>query len=113
MVKVADREKRIQKYEIMLILPKGAEESNAKDDKYFGKKFVSTVQALGGKIEKEDFWGEKRFSYKIKKQESGVYVVFWFSMETQKEKELEQKLRYMPEVVRYLITRLEIRTKNK
>jgi len=62
------------------------------------------VGEAGGSIDKVDVWGRKRLAYAIKKQREGQYVLFNVSMPTTGTTALDQNLRFLEPVIRYMIT---------
>ena len=61
------------------------------------------VADLGGFIQKETAPRKRRLAYDIKKQKSAYFVNFYFELGEEKIKELDKKLRFEKEVLRYLI----------
>ncbi len=91
----------LNSYEIMVILDR---ESSSAKEKVFLKGFEDIVSQLGGSVLKEEFWGEKKFAYPIKKKDRGVYDVIWFEVSPKDIKSVHNKLKLDKSVVRYLIS---------
>jgi small subunit ribosomal protein S6 len=56
-----------------------------------------------GKVVKEDLWGERAFSYKIKKQSKGFYAHFEIDAEAKSAKGLDKVLKLEEDILRYLL----------
>lgn len=98
---MSTNEKVLPHYEIMLIiLPNLGEDGT--------KKALDEVKHLitshGGKISHEDIWGVQDFAYRIKKHDSGYYVVLNMNFPPDQVSELERALNINQQVLRYLIT---------
>jgi small subunit ribosomal protein S6 len=63
----------------------------------------------GGKVVATDNWGKRKLAYAIKKQEYAVYVFYTVEMPTEGVKKVEATLNITDEVVRYLITRPDLK----
>jgi small subunit ribosomal protein S6 len=61
----------------------------------------------GGIVDKVDIWGRKRLAYSIKKHREGQYVLFNLSLEPTATAVLEQNLRFLESIIRYMITVVE------
>ena len=88
-------------YELLYIVPSPLTE---KDLPIVSEKVKIFVEKLGGKILKEENLGNKKLAYQIKQNFRGFYVLVNFEMETEKIKELNNKLKLMPEILRHMIT---------
>lgn len=80
-----------------------SESKNAEKGVFFAR-FAKLIESSGGKAISEEFWGARNFSYPIKKKTSGVYTVISFSLDSEKLKDVDKKLKLEKEVVRYLVT---------
>jgi len=65
------------------------------------------ISDTGGTLDKVDIWGRKRLAYQIKKQREGQYVLFSISMPATGTTALDQNLRFLEPVIRYMITVVE------
>lgn len=63
----------------------------------------------GGEVTATDNWGKRKLAYKIKGQEHAVYVFYTIEMPTEGVKKVESTLNITDEVVRYLITRPDLK----
>ncbi|MFH1218778.1 MAG: 30S ribosomal protein S6 [Candidatus Peregrinibacteria bacterium] len=89
-------------YEIMMILPPNLGEDRTKKEL---KEVQKLITSEGGEISKEDVWGVKDFSFKIKKEEKGFYVVLNFTLEPDKLKEIEHLLTLNQNILRFMVTK--------
>jgi small subunit ribosomal protein S6 len=62
-----------------------------------------------GKIVSTDNWGKRKLAYPIKKQEHAVYVFYTVEMPGEGVKAVESALNITDEVIRYLITRPDLK----
>lgn len=67
------------------------------------------IDENGGKIVKTDNWGKRKLAYIIKKQEFAVYVFYIVDMPGENVSKLEQTLNITDEVIRFLITKLDLK----
>jgi small subunit ribosomal protein S6 len=68
------------------------------------EKVKGWIGDAGGSLDKMDVWGRKRLAYAIKKQREGQYVLFNVTMPTTGTTALDQNLRFLEPVIRYMIT---------
>jgi small subunit ribosomal protein S6 len=88
----------MRKYEIMLILPAEA------DDKLIGSVTDRISQVLsegGGRVDKVDRWGKRRFTYEIARQLEGFYIIVECQADPAGMKELDRVLSLADEVIRF------------
>ncbi len=75
---------------------------------------VADVEKLiatgGGTIVRSDVWGKRKLAYPINKHVEGVYVVLRFEANPDFIKRLEQQLRLMETVIRYMVLYLDEKT---
>jgi len=72
-------------------------------------KIEKLVADNGGKITKTDNWGKKKLAYTIAKQEHAVYVFYTVEMPAEGVQKVESTLNITDEVIRYLITRPDLK----
>jgi small subunit ribosomal protein S6 len=72
-------------------------------------KVEKLVAASEGKITATDNWGKRKMAYKIKKQEHAIYVMYTLEMPTAGVKKLNDSLNISDEVIRFLITRPDLK----
>ncbi len=63
------------------------------------------VERFGGQISDVDEWGKKRLAYEIQKMKEAYYYFIHFESEASVPGELEERLRIMDGVLRYLCVR--------
>ncbi len=77
------------------------------------QKITKLVTDNGGKIVATDNWGKRKLAYQIKKQEHAMYVFYTLELEADKPKKLEAALNITDEVIRYLLTRPDLKAMAK
>jgi small subunit ribosomal protein S6 len=63
------------------------------------------VTRFGGTITTVDDWGKKRLAYEIQKMKEGYYYFIQFESDSTVPNEIEQRIRIMENVIRYLCIR--------
>ena len=71
------------------------------------EKVKALVERFGGQISDIDEWGKKRLAYEIQKMKEGYYYFIHFESEAGAPGEIEQRIRIMDNVLRYLCVRQE------
>lgn len=71
------------------------------------EKVKALVERFDGKISDVDEWGKKRLAYEIQKMKEGYYYFIHFESEATVPSEIEQRIRIMDNVLRYLCVRQE------
>ena len=71
------------------------------------EKVKALVERFGGKISDVDESGKKRLAYEIQKMKEGYYYFIHFEGEADVPGEIEQRIRIMDNVIRYLCVREE------
>ncbi len=94
----------MRKYELVCIVHPDLDEAafNGVVEKVKG-----WIGEAGGNVDKVDVWGRKRLAYLIKKQREGQYVLFNATMPNTGTKDLDQNLRFLEPVIRYMITAVD------
>lgn len=67
----------------------------------------------GGKITKTDNWGKRKLAYTIKKQEFAVYVFYTVEIPAENVAKIEQTFNITDEIIRFLITRPDLKAAEK
>ena len=62
-----------------------------------------------GKITKTDNWGKRKLAYPIKKHDFAIYVFYTVEAPTEAVAKMEQTLNITDEVIRFLITRPDLK----
>ena len=90
------------KYELALVL-------SAKIEDEERAALVEKVQAMittaGATITNIDEWGKKQLAYEIQKMKEGFYYFITFESDSNCPNEVEQRVRIMENVIRYLCIR--------
>jgi small subunit ribosomal protein S6 len=77
------------------------------------EKATSRVEKIftdnGGKVVNVDNWGKRKLAYPIKKNEHAVYVFYTVELPAQSVRKIESTLNITDEVVRFLITRPDLK----
>jgi small subunit ribosomal protein S6 len=71
------------------------------------------VEDNGGKISKTDNWGKRKLAYPINKQDFAVYVFYTAEVPGGNVAKIEQTLNITDEVIRFLITRPDLKAIEK
>ncbi len=73
------------------------------------EKVTKIITSNGGKVLSTDNWGKRKLAYTIKKQEHAVYVFYTVEMPGEGVKKVETTLNITDEVIRYLISRPDLK----
>jgi small subunit ribosomal protein S6 len=77
------------------------------------EKATSRVEKIftdnGGKVVNADNWGKRKLAYPIKKNEHAVYVFYTVEFPAQSVRKVEAVLNITDEVIRFLITRPDLK----
>ncbi len=94
----------MRKYEVVCIIHPDLDETafNGAIDKIKG-----WISENAGSVDKVEIWGRKRLAYTIKKQREGQYVLFITSLEPGAVAHIDQNLRFLEPVIRYMITAID------
>lgn len=63
------------------------------------------ITRFGGTVSNVDDWGKKRLAYEIQKMKEGYYYFIQFEADSTVPNEIEQRVRIMENVIRYLCIR--------
>ena len=89
-------------YELVLVIS-GDQEAQ---DKLLAK-VKKDLEALGGKIEKEEEWGKKELAYRIKRETEGIYFFWEIALPPEVVANFEQKLKLEEKILRHLLVKNE------
>src|SRR6266542_1592644 len=77
------------------------------------EKATSRVEKIftdnGGSVKNVDNWGKRKLAYPIKKNEHAVYVFYTAELPAQSVRKIESTLNITDEVIRFLITRPDLK----
>ena len=71
------------------------------------EKVNALVTRFGGNVTEVEEWGKKKLAYEIQKMKEGFYYFVKFESETTTPIEVEQRIRIMDGVIRYLCVKQE------
>ena len=71
------------------------------------EKVKEYVARYGGTVTNVDEWGKKRLAYEIQKMKEGFYYFIQFESDSNCPNEVENHIRIMENVIRYLCVRQE------
>ena len=71
------------------------------------EKVKALVTRFGGTVSDIDEWGKKRLAYEIQKMKEGYYYFIHFESDAATPSEIEQRIRIMDNVLRYLCVKTE------
>lgn len=93
----------LKKYELMLIFSGEIPEQDFEREL---EKLREALKEYTKKIEYEDLWGKREFTYRVKKQKRGYYSVLNFSASPAVIHELRADIKLNPYVLRHLLIAL-------
>ncbi|MDB5181623.1 MAG: rpsF [Candidatus Saccharibacteria bacterium] len=77
------------------------------------EKATSRVEKIfadnGGKVVSQDNWGKRKLAYNIKRNESAIYVIYTVELPAESVRKVESTLNITDEVIRFLITRPDLK----
>jgi len=94
----------MHKYEIAVIFDPILDEDALKAE---FDKVVALIERFKGTVEKVDEWGKRRLAYEINKKNEGYYYFITVDAEAEAPREIEDRLRIMENILRYLIIRVD------
>ena len=94
----------MNKYELALVINAKIED-DAREDAV--EKVKAVIERFGGQITNVDEWGKKRLAYEIQKMREGFYYFIHFEADASAPGEIEQRIRIMDNVLRYLCVKQE------
>src|SRR5258708_19227 len=92
------------KYELMYILSSAVSDNDVPPISDEVNKFITDN---GGALLTQEMLGKKKLAYPIKKTRNGFYVVQTFNLEGAKLQPLDDKLRAIESIIRYLFVNVE------
>lgn len=94
----------MNKYELAVVIS-----AKIEDDERAAtlEKVKEYVTRFGGSITDVDEWGKRRLAYEIQKMREGFYYFIHFEAEPTVPAEIEQNVRIMDHVIRYLCVKQE------
>ena len=92
----------MNKYELVVVVSAKLEEEERAAEI---EKVSNLVTRFGGTITDVEEWGKKKLAYEIQKMHEGFYYFIQFEADAQCPAEVEQHVRIMDNVLRYLVVR--------
>ena len=71
------------------------------------EKVKAYIERFGGQITNVDDWGKKRLAYEVQKMKEGFYYFIQFDAEATAPIEIENRVRIMDNVIRFLCVKQE------
>lgn len=94
----------MNKYELALVINAKIED-DARTDAI--EKIKALIEKFGGEITNVDEWGKKKLAYEIQKMREGFYYFIQFDANADVPAQLEENVRIMDNVLRFLCVRQE------
>ena len=94
----------MNKYELVVVL-NGNLEDDARDAAM--ERILSYITRFGGTVENVDDWGKKKLAYEIQKMTEAFYYVVKFEAPLDAPAQIENNVRIMEQVIRFLIVKQE------
>lgn len=95
---------RMNKYELVVIVNAALEDEERAATIEKVKEYITR---FGGTVTNVDDWGKKRLAYEIQKSKEAFYYFIQFESDANCPNEVEDNIRIMESVVRYLCVRKE------
>ena len=97
-------QEHMNKYELAVVVSAKLEDEARAD---VIEKVKALIARFGGNVTDVDEWGKRRFAYEIQKMKEGYYYFVHFESDVTVPGEVEQRIRIMDNVVRYLCVKQE------
>ena len=68
---------------------------------------ATLIEKMGGKIEIQRPWDDRRIAYPIQKQKKGAYHIYYYTMESRQLPELEREHKLNENILRFMTNRIE------
>ena len=94
----------MNQYELALVI-NGKVTEEVRDEALEAVKTL--IERFDGKIAKVDDWGKRRLAYEIQKIREGFYYFITFEAPAETPAQIEQRVRIMETVLRFLIVKVE------
>ena len=94
----------MNKYELAVVLNVNLEEEERTATIEKVKEYITR---FGGTVTNVDDWGKKRLAYEVQKSKDAFYYFIQFESDANCPNEVEQNIRIMENVVRYLCVKQE------
>lgn len=84
----------------------GADFSTAQVES-LNEKLTQTIEGLGGKIAKTEYWGLRSLAYRVKKNRKGHYTLFQIEADKDAIAEYERQMRLNEDVLRQMTVKVD------
>jgi small subunit ribosomal protein S6 len=91
-------------YELFYIVPTSYTEKKMPE---IQQKVREIIEKENGKIVYEENRGDRKLAYPIKKVQRGFYILVNFEAEPNKIKKIDENLKLLPEVLRFMILKIK------
>lgn len=92
----------MNQYELALVVNAKIEDEERAATVEAAKELISR---FGGTVTNVEDWGKKKLAYEIQKMKEGYYYFIQFEADSSVPNEVEQRVRIMEKVIRYLCVR--------
>ena len=92
----------MSKYELAVIVSAKLEEEERAN---VVEKVKALIERFNGNLTDVDEWGKKRLAYEIQKMKEAYYYFIHFESDAETPSEIEQRIRIMDNVIRFLCVR--------
>src|SRR5262245_46279431 len=93
-----------RKYELVYVVSPDASDEQVND---LHAQVESTVQRMGGQLEKTENWGRRKLAYEIGRHKEGTYVLEVINGSGELMKEIDRRLKVIDTVIRHLTVRVD------
>ena len=92
----------MSKYELAVVVSAKIEDDERAE---VVDKCKALIERFGGTVTNVDDWGKKRMAYEVQKMKDAFYYFIQFDAETSAPVEIENRIRIMDNVLRFLIVK--------
>ena len=94
----------MNKYELTVVLSSKLEDEERAAALTKVQEYISR---FGGTVTKVDEWGKTKLAYEIQKMNEAYYYIIYFDSEPETPAQIEENIRIMEPVIRYLCVKIE------
>ena len=95
-------EEDVRIYEFCILYPSNLSQKEEAD---LLKDIEKTIEEQGGKQVSKDAWGKRGLAYRIKGNDEGNFVVYYYSLAPTSLKEIDVALRITPNLLRHIVVK--------
>lgn len=93
----------MNKYESVIIVNPSVDDEKLKELEATYTEMINK----DGKVEKVEKLGKKKLAYRVRKNDEGIYVVFYFEANPALIEELERNYRITDEIIKFIVIRVD------